>query len=409
MIKKLTKLIKKSYRLDRKFVNCIEEQHNPIRDNSTFRLISQDGKENYLNKSYSPKELQILKKIYLNMLEIETIDTILLKSQRQGRISFYMTSTGEEGSIIGSAAGLDFNDMVMTQYREMGVFYWRGFTLKEITDSCVGNYLDCNKAHQMPIHFTAKKLNIFSVSSPLGTQISQSSGYGYGLSKKKSKSICVTYFGEGTASEGDFYAGLNFAQTLGSNTLFFCRNNQYAISTNVKEQTSGDGIISKARGLGIKSIRVDGNDPIAVYETTKYAREYILKNHKPFFIEAMTYRISDHSTSDHSVLYREREEIEYWNKYDNPKIRLKNYLISINEFDSDFEKEVEEKVKIVKKNLVKDLKISLNEKMPAFETLFDDVYYDIPEHLKQQKKDLYEHIDIYKDNYNLGKYQKDDK
>ncbi len=117
----------------------------------------------------------------------------------------------------------------------MGALYYRGFKIKEITDSCFGNYLDCNKARQMPIHFTSKKHAFFSISSPLATQICQASGYGYGLKMNKEDKICVTYFGDGSTSEGDFYAGINFAATLKSQTLFFCRNNQYAISTHVSE------------------------------------------------------------------------------------------------------------------------------------------------------------------------------
>lgn len=404
---KLTKIIKKTYHQSTKFVSSIEKQYPTTKENPTFRIISQTGKENSLPQALTTAEIQTFQKIYKKMKEIEIIDEILLKSQRQGRISFYMTSTGEEASIIGSAAALSPSDMAMTQYREMGVFYWRGFSLKEITDSCVGNHLDCNKAHQMPIHFTAKKLNIFSISSPLATQISQASGYGYGLGKKKKKNICVTYFGEGTASEGDFYAGLNFAQTLGSNTLFFCRNNQYAISTHYKEQTSGDGIIGKAIGLGIKSIRVDGNDAVAVFRATEYARNYILENNQPFFIEAMTYRIGDHSTSDHSVLYRDQKEIDFWNENDNPKIRLRNFLESQGFFDQAFEDEVSNSVAFVKKEIVRNLKISLKEKMPAFETLFDDVYDVLPENLERQKKELYRHIDEFKEFYDLEKYQKD--
>ena len=134
-----------------------------------------------------------------------------------------MTSWGETATIVGTIAALDQQDIVFSQYREMAALYYRGFTLKEITDNCSGNHLDRVKGRQMPIHFTAKNLGFMSISSPLATQISQAAGYGYGLKLDKSENLSVVYFGDGTASEGDFYAALNFAQTLGGNTLFICR------------------------------------------------------------------------------------------------------------------------------------------------------------------------------------------
>lgn len=134
-----------------------------------------------------------------------------------------MTSLGETGCIVGTAAALEESDITFCQYREMSFLYYRGFTIKDITDNCTGNHFDRVKGRQMPIHFTAKDKGIMSISSPLGTQISQAAGYGYALRLDKTPSISVVFLGEGAASEGDFYAGINFAQTLGGNTLFICR------------------------------------------------------------------------------------------------------------------------------------------------------------------------------------------
>lgn len=141
----------------------------------------------------------------------------------------------------------------------------------------------------MPIHFTSKEHSFFSISSPLATQIPQASGFGYGLRQSKSPQIAATIFGEGTSSEGDFYVGVNLAQQMGSHTLFYCRNNQYAISTPIREQTQGDGILPKAQAIGMKGIKVDGNDILAVKHATEMSRKFIKENNQPFFIEAMTY------------------------------------------------------------------------------------------------------------------------
>ena len=144
------------------------------------------------------------------------------------------------------------------------------------------------------------------------TQVPQASGSGYAFRTANEKKVAACYVGEGAASEGDFPTALNFAATLQCQTLFLCRNNKYAISTPVEDQYISDGVIPRAISLGIASTRVDGNDALACYEATKYAREYILKNKKPYFLEFMTYRVGDHSTSDNSSMYRSEDERKEW-------------------------------------------------------------------------------------------------
>lgn len=134
-----------------------------------------------------------------------------------------MTSWGETATIVGATAGLEKEDLIFCQYRELSALYYRGFTIQEITDNCTCNHLDKVKGRQMPIHFTNKNLNFMSISSPLATQISQAAGFGYGLKLSGEQKVNGVWFGEGAASEGDFYAGINFAQTLGGHTLFLCR------------------------------------------------------------------------------------------------------------------------------------------------------------------------------------------
>ena len=152
----------------------------------------------------------------------------------------------------------------------------------------------------MPVHYGSKALNICTVSSPLATQIPQAAGSGYQMRIKGEDRIAITYFGEGSASEGDFHAGMNFASTLRSQTLFYCRNNMYAISTPIDDQYAGDGIAIRGIAYGMPTIRVDGNDIFAVHAATKKARELIIKDKKPVLIEAISYRVGDHSTSDFS-------------------------------------------------------------------------------------------------------------
>ena len=175
-------------------------------------------------------------------------------------------------------------------------------------NQCYSNELDLGKGRQMPVHYGSKELNFQTISSPLCTQLPQASGAAYAL-KRAGKDACVIcYFGEGAASEGDFHAALNIAATTDSPVIFFCRNNGYAISTPAKEQYRGDGIgkvilllsfffnitvlfsASRGHGYGMHTIRVDGNDVLAVYNATKLARETAIKGHRPVLIEALTYR-----------------------------------------------------------------------------------------------------------------------
>jgi 2-oxoisovalerate dehydrogenase E1 component alpha subunit len=141
------------------------------------------------------------------------------------------------------------------------------------------------------------------------------------MKMENAPNIVICYFGEGAASEGDFHAALNIAATRDCPVVFLCRNNGYAISTPTLEQYKGDGIASRGLGYGIDTIRVDGNDIMAVYEVTKAARTLAVKQQKPVLIEAMSYRVSHHSTSDDSFAYRSKVDVEEWKRRDNPITR----------------------------------------------------------------------------------------
>jgi len=213
-----------------------------------------------------------------------------MRAQRHGRISFYMQNSGEEGLQVGSAAALKDQDHIFAQYRELGVYLWRGFDMRQVAHQCFSTEKDLGKGRQMPMHFGSHKLNLHTISSPLATQLPQAVGVSYALKRRGEDSCAVCYFGEGAASEGDFHAALNFASTLDCPIIFFCRNNGFAISTPASEQYRGDGILGRASGYGMQGIRVDGNDMLAVHEATVEARKYAVNESRPILIEAMTYR-----------------------------------------------------------------------------------------------------------------------
>jgi len=156
------------------------------------------------------------------MHTIRVLDDILYNAQRQGRISFYMTSSGEEATHVGSAAALEPGDPVYAQYREVGVLLWRGFTVEQIMNQCFSNRLDAGKGKQMPVHYGSAQHHFQTISSPLCTQLPQAAGAAYYLRHiKKQENVVICYFGEGAASEGDFHAALNMASTTRAPVIFF--------------------------------------------------------------------------------------------------------------------------------------------------------------------------------------------
>ncbi|XP_030750229.1 2-oxoisovalerate dehydrogenase subunit alpha, mitochondrial [Sitophilus oryzae] len=359
-----------------------------------------DSKGNILDPAEEPQlSNELLLKMYHDMSLLNVMDKILYESQRQGRISFYMTNYGEEATHIGSAAALNIEDWVYGQYREAGVLLYRGFSLQEFVDQCYGNIDDVGQGKQMPVHYGSRKLNFVTISSPLATQMPQAVGSAYAM--KGTNRVVICYFGDGSASEGDAHAAFNFSATLECPVIFFCRNNGYAISTPVEEQYRGDGIASKGPSYGIHTLRVDGNDVLAVYKATQLAREYATKENKPVLIEALTYRVGDHSTSDDSSAYRSQDEVLDWANNDYPTKKFRLYLESKGLWDEDKEKQFLQKSR-------KDVLLAFNagEKKlkPKWSEMYNDVYKFIPIHIQKQKADMKKHLENYKEKYPLKSF-----
>ncbi|GBL02836.1 thiamine pyrophosphate-dependent dehydrogenase E1 component subunit alpha [Glaciecola sp. KUL10] len=367
---------------------------NGLIDIPMVQLLDENGNEtNTKNTPNLSREEAI--KIANTMQYTRLLDERMVGAQRQGRISFYLACTGEEAAVVGSAAALEDQDMVMSQYREQGVLAYRGYTTEQFMNQMFSNKKDPNKGRQMPIHYGDKKLNFMTVSSPLGTQIPQASGYAYGQKMAGQPAITICYFGEGAASEGDFHAGVNMAAVLNCPVIFFCRNNGYAISTPSEEQFAGDGIASRGIGYGVKTIRVDGNDALAVYAATKQAREIALAENCPVLIEAMTYRLAAHSTSDDPSGYRSKDEEEKWRAKD-PILRFNLWLESKGWFD----KEATDKLlETSRADILAAVKKAEKIDVCALPDIIEDVYDEAPWHLKEQLADLQAHIEKYPEAY----------
>lgn len=365
-----------------------------------YRVMDRHG--NIQDKDQDPQlPKETVLRMYHTMLQLQAVDHVLYEAQRQGRISFYITNHGEEGAQIGSAEALDMEDMIFSQYREAGVLLCRGFSIQQMMNQCFSNCLEEGKGRQMPVHYGSRKHNFQTISSPLATQMPQASGAAYAMKRAGSGKCVVCYFGDGAASEGDAHAAMNFAATLKCPVLFICRNNGYAISTPTSEQYAGDGIASRAAGYGMPCIRVDGNDCFAMYNATKAARERIVATSTPVLLEAMTYRVGHHSTSDDSSAYRSLQEINYWDKEDHPILRLKSFMTNKGWWDDAKEEAAK---KETRKLVLEQFSFAERQAKPNINELFTDVYDTMPPSLANQEAELRAHLDAYGEHYNLQQF-----
>lgn len=375
----------------------------------TYRVLDQDGV--VVDKQAKSPDISDEEaiRLYKDMVTVSVMDVIMFDAQRQGRVSFYMVSAGEEGIAVGSASALSADDPIFAQYRETGIFQHRGFTMDDFMAQLFATVNDPGKGRNMPVHYGSTKYRIHTISSPLATQIPQASGAAYAvrtqdrLNPTTKPRVVACYFGEGAASEGDFHAGLNIAATRSCPIIFICRNNGYAISTPTLEQYRGDGIASRGVGYGIDTIRVDGNDILAVREATKRAREIALSDGgKPVLIEAMSYRVSHHSTSDDSFAYRAKVEVEDWKRRDNPITRLRKWMEGKGIWDEAKEKELRSDAR---KSVLDAYRKAEKEKRPPLSSMMEDVYAELTDEQREQSAKLAEIIEKYPNEYDVSEFE----
>ncbi len=269
--------------------------------------------------------------VYRTMVLSRAIDERCLSLQRQGRIGFYVPASGQEAAQIGCAAALESEDWIFPAYREIGIALWRGIPFRTLLDQFIGNAEDPMKGRQMPNHYGFREKNFVVASSPIGTQISQAVGAAMAIQRRKAPIVTATFFGDGATSSSDFHAGLNFAGVFRTPTIFFCQNNQWAISLPRERQTRSSTLAQKAEAYGFPGVVVDGTDVEAVHRAVRTARARAVAGEGPTLIEAQVYRYGPHSTSDDPRRYRSDEELATWKRRD-PILRLKETLIAADEW-----------------------------------------------------------------------------
>lgn len=330
-----------------------------------------------------------LRKMFRLFLLLRHLDERMLRLQRQGRLGFYMASTGEEACQIGAAWALAPEDWVFPSYREPGIALWRGYSLEDFTCQLMGNAADPIQGRQMPVHHSVRAANFVSISSPVGTQIPQAVGAAYAAKLRGDRAVAMTFFGEGTSSTSDFHVAMNFAGVWRTPCVFFCRNNHWAISVPLEKQTAADTIAQRADGYGFPGVLVDGNDVLAVAAVTREALERARAGDGPTLIEGRTYRRGAHSSSDDPNAYRDPSETKEWERRD-PVERFRKYLDSRKIWKEAWEKDLAEEIKSEVGAALSAAEAQPPK--PPVESLFEQVYRDMPAHLREQQQELLTHL-----------------
>lgn len=322
--------------------------------------------------------------LYEWMVRVRAFDTRMVNLQRQGRVAFFVPSLGEEAAQIGTAHALRDEDWVFPAYREQGVALYRGYPLDSLLCQMIGNSSDLMKGRQMPDHFGSPRFRFACASSPVGTQIPHAVGSAWSARLRGEKSVSVVYFGDGATSTGDFHAGMNLAAVQQLPVVFYCKNNGWAISLPQSKQTRAEYLTDKALGYGMPGVRVDGNDVLAVYEVAVEAMEWARSGNGPVFVELITQRMGPHSTSDDPARYRSPELLEPWKEKD-PIHRFRAYLEELNLWSEVDEKRVWQDAE---DRFSEALRVAEACPPPEPATMFDDVYAEMPWHLREQRDEL---------------------
>ena len=349
-----------------------------------LRFIDTEG--NFIADTALKPDKALCLDMFRYMLYLRIFDTEVLSLQRSGRISFCNPSTGQEANQIGSAFALSPEDWVFPSYRVAGVYLYRKGSPLPLLNQLYGNAGDLSRGRQLPMHFGDMSVRFVSVSSPVGTQITQAVGLSLAAKFTRQPVVAITYFGDGATSTNDFHAGLNLAGVFQTPTIFYCENNQYALSVPVRRQTASESIAAKGAAYGVNSMQIDGNDILAVYQATCDAAKQARRGGGPVLIEAVTYRQGLHSSSDNPSIYRTAAEEAHW-KPNDPIRRCRKFLQSQDWWSAEWEDDVRQQHLATMKQAIEEAE---RNPAPASSTLFENVYSEMTPRLKAQRQLLSE-------------------
>jgi pyruvate dehydrogenase E1 component alpha subunit/2-oxoisovalerate dehydrogenase E1 component alpha subunit len=351
-------------------------------DVGLFTVLRDDGSADPANDPKIPRETLLA--AYRHVRRLRILDARMIVLQRQGRVGFYGACTGQEAVPIATGLVAQRDDWVFPALREQSVMLVRGFPLDAFIAQVFGNSGDVCKGRQMPSHQSGRAVHQVSWSSCIGPQIPQAVGAAWAMKLRREKSIAFGFTGDGATSQPDFHAAMNFAAVFDVPVVIVCQNNHWSISVPTSRQTASKTIAVKGRAYGMKSVRVDGNDVLAVYKVLSDAAERARRGEGPTFVEALTYRIGAHSTSDDPTRYRSDAEVEAWKRKD-PVDRLAKHLRSLGAIDEASEKALDEELAAEIGDVIKRVEAL---PPPPRTSLFDDVYATPTWNLEEQRREL---------------------
>jgi pyruvate dehydrogenase E1 component alpha subunit len=341
-------------------------------------VIEPDGAVRSQDVGLSDQELL---HCYRTMLLVRAFDDTCMKLQRSGRIGFSIPNKGVEATQVGAASALRKTDWIFPSYRDFGMALYHGVPPLEMMHNMFGDAQDSAKGRQMPVHFSfVEPIRFFSISSPIGTHIPQAVGAAYAIKLRGEDGVALASFGDGGTSSLGFHSGLNFAGVWKAPVVFLCQNNQWAISCPSEKQTASESYAIKAKAYGMPGVLVDGNDVLAVHQAVAEAVARARAGGGPTLIEAKTFRMGGHSTSDDPTRYVPKEMVLEWEKKD-PVARFERFLAK----RKLWREELREKLYAEALATVDEAaKAAQATPRPSLETIFSDVYAEVPAHIRRQ-------------------------
>lgn len=318
--------------------------------------------------------------LYQYMVRCRAVDDLAFKLQRSGRMGTYPQNRGQEAAAVGAGfAAKRGVDYLVPCYRENAALWMHGLPMHYVLLHWMGD----ERGNQIPDGVCQTPLCI-----PIGTQMLHATGIAWAFKMRKEARVAITFFGDGATSEGDFHEAMNFASAFQVPCVFFCQNNQWAISVPRESQTASETIAQKAVAYGMPTTQVDGNDLFAVVRASTDAIERARAGGGPSFIEAVTYRLADHTTADDARRYRDAKEVEAWQKRD-PLIRLRSYLQTRKLWDDAKQAALDDEAKAAATEVVRTAE---GIEAPSTDEMFDYTFAaPLPAELELQKRTLQTH------------------
>lgn len=331
---------------------------------------------------------ELLRRIYKTMVLVAAIDAKGWQLQRSGRVDFWIPARGQEAAHVASTAALAPEDWIFLADREPGSLLLRGAKLETIFAQFFGREGEPLKGRRLPLLLGSRQHNIVPCITAVGSYLPHAAGAAWAAKLRGDSTRFLVYFGDGATSRSEFHSTMNFAGIHKPPVILFCQNNQWAVSTPLDRQTATASLAEKGAAYAVRSLRVDGNDPLAVYAATLEARERAPVEGATF-IEAVTYRMGFHTSSDNPDLYRSAEEVAAWQLWD-PLERTRNYLHRKGWWTSSDEADFQETTSAqINEAVARAEQMPL----PSPESQFEDVFADSTWLLDEQRERLVSEID----------------